>query len=189
MSRSLSASTVADRREATRATIRGMPRQGMTPEPDLSCDLVRLVPITQKLMRALLADAPTSDLSWAPGFPPATLLPFLHQIAADESLLGPFYGYVIVRQSDGLAVGDVGFRGPPGADGRVEIGYALVPAARGEGLATAAVRLLVDWATAKPEVDAVTARVELENEASQRLLGRLDFVGDGEHDGVMRFIR
>jgi RimJ/RimL family protein N-acetyltransferase len=165
-----------------------MPLHGSSSESELRSDRVRLVPIDRGLMRAFLAGVPTPDLAWERGFPASTLLPFLQQIARDESLLGAFYAYVIVRQSDGHAVGDVGFRGPPGSDGRVEIGYALVPAARGEGLATEAVGLLADWAREQPGVDAVTARVDPENDASQRLLRRLDFAPDGQHDGLMRFV-
>jgi RimJ/RimL family protein N-acetyltransferase len=117
--------------------------QGRSPlEPDLSCDLVRLVAIGRDMAHALLTGVPTPDLAWEEGFPSASLLEFMNEVTRDETLLWPFYAYVIVRQRDGLAVGDAGFRGPPGEGGRVEIGYALVPWARGEGLATAAVRLL-----------------------------------------------
>jgi RimJ/RimL family protein N-acetyltransferase len=165
-----------------------MPLVESSPGPEVSDDLVRLVPISQELVRALLAGVPTPALAWEAGFPAAALLPFLEEITLDETLLGPFYAYVIVRQKDGLAVGDVGFRGPPGQDGQVEIGYALVPAARGEGLAARAVRLLADWARAQPGVDVVTARVDPQNKPSQRLLRRLDFIADGEHDGLLQFI-
>ena len=46
---------------------------------------------------------------------------------------------------DDQVVGDIGFHGPP-ADGSVEIGYAVVPARRGQGLATRACALIVEMA-------------------------------------------
>ena len=49
----------------------------------------------------------------------------------------PFGYYQIRRQSDRLAIGGVGFKGPPDG-GVVEIGDGLVPSARGHGYATEA---------------------------------------------------
>ena len=102
--------------------------------------------------------------------------------------LEPFFAYVIVRRSDGRAVGDAGFHGPPDEDGVVEIGYALVPAARGTGLAAEATRLLVEWARAQPGVRSVIARVEPSNGPSRRLLEHLGFARDGERGGLDRFV-
>lgn len=70
------------------------------------------------------------------GLPPPPLLASLQRVIDDPDgpvWFGPFYAYVIVRRADGLAVGDAGFSGPPGGDGEVELGYALVPGARGLG--------------------------------------------------------
>ena len=94
---------------------------------------------------------------------------------------------MIVRLADGLAVGDAGFHGPP-EDGEVEIGYALVPAARGNGLAAEATGLLVEWARSQPGVVSVAARVDPSNAPSRRLLERLGFARDGERGGLDRFI-
>jgi RimJ/RimL family protein N-acetyltransferase len=85
-------------------------------------------------------------------------------------------------------VGDAGFHGPPGLNGEVEIGYALVPSARGTGLAADATRLLVEWARSQPGVRTVTARVEPSNTPSRRLLERLGFAPDGERGGFDRFV-
>jgi [ribosomal protein S5]-alanine N-acetyltransferase len=79
-------------------------------------------------------------------------------------------------------------RRTPNADGEVEIGYALVPAARGMGLARESVELLVSWAQSQPGVRAITTRVEPGNVASERLLERLHFMCQGEHEGMQRFV-
>ena len=116
------------------------------------------------------------------------VLDIARTIAAASEPLGPFLAYVIVLESDGMAIGDAGFHGPPNADGELEVGYALVPAARGLGLASEAVGLLIAWAQTQPAVRAITARVDLGNVASERLLRRLGFASQGEHDGMRRFV-
>ena len=138
----------------------------------------------------MLAGRPEPDLPWEEGFPLPSVRGALERIVvADGSglALQPFFAYVIVRRSDGLAVGDAGFHGPP-RDGEVEIGYALVPAARGDGLAGEATGLLVDWARAQPGVRRVAARVDPSNEASRRLLEKLGFVRDGNRGGLDRYL-
>jgi RimJ/RimL family protein N-acetyltransferase len=69
----------------------------------------------------------------------------------------------------------------------LEIGYALVPTARGVGLAGEAVSLLIAWARSQPGVRTITARVDHGNVASERLLKRLGFASDGEDNGRQRF--
>jgi RimJ/RimL family protein N-acetyltransferase len=156
--------------------------------PVLSGPRVRVEPIDGPLARAMLAGVPGSALEWAEGFPMAPVLEIARTIAAAEEPLGPFLAYVVVSLADGRAIGDAGFHGPPNSAGEVEIGYALVPGARGEGLAREAVALLVAWAQTQPEVRAVTARVDRGNVASERLLARLGFSADGEEGGLTRFV-
>ena len=157
----------------------------------LSNERVRLDPITARLARAMLLGRPEPDLPWADGFPLPSVRGALERIVTAEGTgleLQPFFAYVIVRRSDGLAVGDAGFHGPPSEDGEVEIGYALVPCARGTGLAGEATRLLVEWARAQPGVRTVAARVEPTNTPSRRLLERLGFAPDGVRGGLDRFV-
>lgn len=118
----------------------------------------------------------------------APVLGIARKIAAATEPLGPFLAYVIVREADGRAIGDAGFHGPPNAEGELELGYAVVPAARRQGFANQASELLIAWARSQPGVRAITARVEPGNTASQRLLDRLGFVRDGEREGMQRFI-
>ena len=115
------------------------------------------------------------------------VLGIAQRIAAASEVLGPFSAYVTVLQSDGTAIGDAGFHGPPNNEGELEIGYALVPAARGLGLASEAVKLLIAWAQSQPGVRAMTARVDRGNVASQRLLNRLGFACTVEDNGMQRF--
>jgi RimJ/RimL family protein N-acetyltransferase len=76
---------------------------------------------------------------------------------------------------DGIVVGELGTKGPPHPDGRVEIGYGLAAPSRGRGLGTRAVGILVDWLLGRDDVRSVIAHVDPENHPSSRLLLRLGF--------------
>ncbi|MFI8189641.1 GNAT family N-acetyltransferase [Streptomyces sp. NPDC085946] len=101
----------------------------------------------------------------------------------EEGVLRPEWGmYALVRREDGRAVGAMGFHGIPDEDGRVEVGYDLVPGARGRGYATEALRALSAWALAQDGVTAVLAVVERSNVPSQNVVARAGFtrVADDE---------
>ncbi|HEX8645635.1 MAG TPA: GNAT family N-acetyltransferase [Thermoleophilaceae bacterium] len=76
-------------------------------------------------------------------------------------------------------IGWGGFKGAP-ADGVVELGYAIAPAERGRGLATAAVEAMLREAFADPAVTAVIAHTLPEANASTRVLEKSGFRRDGE---------
>jgi RimJ/RimL family protein N-acetyltransferase len=137
----------------------------------------------------MLAGVPDPGWAWEEGFPMTPVLGIARRIAAAAEPLGPFLAYVIVRQADGKAIGDAGFHGPPDPAGKVELGYALVPAARGQGFARESLELLMAWAGSQPGVRSFLARVESGNTASEGLLERLGFVRDGERGGLQLFTR
>ncbi|MFE4665380.1 GNAT family N-acetyltransferase [Streptomyces sp. NPDC056716] len=93
-----------------------------------------------------------------------------------EGVLRPRFGvFVLVRRADDLAIGGMGFHSAPDGDGRVEIGYDLVAAARGRGYATEALRGLAGWALAQDDVRCLFATVEPDNAASRAVLARAGF--------------
>jgi RimJ/RimL family protein N-acetyltransferase len=105
--------------------------------------------------------------------------------AAEAGRYDPAWGiFAIVRPDDGLAIGGVGFHGPP-VDGLVEIGFDLVPAARGQGYAAESVRVLSRWALARDEVTTVVGRTEPDNVASQRVMESAGFVRVPGPEGEM----
>jgi GNAT superfamily N-acetyltransferase len=83
--------------------------------------------------------------------------------------------WLVVRRADGRIVGDLGTHGPPDHEGCVEIGYALAPSARGQGIGTAAVAALVSRLAAVPGIGRLTAVTGAQNTASRRLLERQGF--------------
>ena len=96
----------------------------------------------------------------------------------------------VVRAFDGLVVGSIGFYGPPEeVDGvlEAEIGYGLVAEARGRGVATEAVRALLQHADSAGV--RVRASVVPGNSASLRVLASCGFTdlrgSNGEGELVM----
>jgi RimJ/RimL family protein N-acetyltransferase len=85
----------------------------------------------------------------------------------------PFGYYRITRLADGRAIGGLGFKGRP-AGGCVEIGYGLVPSARGHGYAAEAVIALLTVA-AGHGLSRVIADTAPDNISSQRTLVRAGF--------------
>jgi ribosomal-protein-alanine N-acetyltransferase len=89
----------------------------------------------------------------------------------------------IIRREAGLprqAIGYLNFHAAPDQHGMVEIGYTLLPAARGQGYAIEAVRAAFDWATRVHGVRRFRASVAPDNERSLNLIGKLGFVRKGE---------
>ena len=81
--------------------------------------------------------------------------------------------------TDAELVGWGGFKGPP-RDGCVEVGYEIAPSRQGHGLATAALRAMVDEALADARVERVIAHTLPERNASNRVLEKVGFRFDGE---------
>jgi RimJ/RimL family protein N-acetyltransferase len=125
--------------------------------------------------RALLQGKADPERPWLAGYPiQGTLIAVEAFLRAIDNGADPgAYGvYQLVRSSDGRVVGDIGFHGPPNPGGSVTVGYGLAPAARGQGYATEALRALVAWALAQPEVAAVEADTTHANLPSQRVMER-----------------
>jgi RimJ/RimL family protein N-acetyltransferase len=55
-------------------------------------------------------------------------------------------GFTMMDRISGAVVGTCGFKGPPGADGTVEIAYGVAPDQQGKGYATEAAEALVAYA-------------------------------------------
>ena len=79
----------------------------------------------------------------------------------------------MLRKSDGLIIGDAGFKGKPDANQQVEVGYGFLESEWGKGYATEAVECLLDWAFHKKDVIKVIAETDLDNIGSIRVLEKL----------------
>jgi RimJ/RimL family protein N-acetyltransferase len=125
--------------------------------------------------RALLRGKADPERPWMTGYPiQGTLIAVEAFVRALDNGADPgAYGvYQLVRSSDAVVVGDIGFHGPPSPRGSVTVGYGLAPGARGQGYATEALRAVLAWALAQPGVASVEADTTHANLASQRVMER-----------------
>ena len=123
---------------------------------------------------------PADYAAWHPDYPLPDTVDALQLLLAAHEAMGtqadlPRWWVHEIRVA-GEVVGDVGFHGPPAADGPVvvEIGYAVVPSLRGHGVASRACALLLEQAW-RDGAERVLADTEPDNLASRAVLRRNGF--------------
>ena len=86
----------------------------------------------------------------------------------------------MVHSAIGSVIGVASFKGPPSADGVVEIAYGVVPDFQGQGYATEAAGALVEFAIDSGRVSTVRAHTLPQPNASTRVLKKCGFRFVGE---------
>ena len=103
----------------------------------------------------------------------------LDQVAQEPAALD-WIARAAVDARTGSVVGHVGFHAPPDYRGMVEVAYAVDPALRRRGYATAMLRTALTWAAAEPSVHFVRASISPDNAASLATLRPFGFHHVGE---------
>ena len=125
----------------------------------------------------------------------ATDLPLLDEWRQDPEAEGEFndfglprtpaavQGNQLVVEADGEAVGTVSWQevryGPNDESRALNIGIALIPAARGRGYGSTAQRMLAAYLFASTPVNRVEASTDVENIGEQKALERAGFTREG----------
>ncbi|WTF80821.1 GNAT family N-acetyltransferase [Streptomyces sp. NBC_01594] len=149
-----------------------------------------LHPLTPAEAECVVQGRPGPDALWAPDYPNdgdrAGARHFLEH-CADTGNPHPFGAYEIRLRENGHAIGGAGFHGVPDDRGQVTIGYGLIPAMRGKGYASEALRALLEIARAAG-VASVRGDADLDNTASQHVMAAagMHFVGE---DDLLRHYR
>jgi RimJ/RimL family protein N-acetyltransferase len=155
---------------------------------DLHTERLILHPIDTDEAERIVARRRGPEDFWAQDFPfdgdVIGLTAFLRATAANGDQR-PFGHYRITRTADGQAIGGIGFKGRPD-NGSVEIGYGLVPSARGNGYAAEAARALVALAR-QQGLSRIVADTDEDNVASQRTLERAGFTQTGANGDLYRY--
>jgi RimJ/RimL family protein N-acetyltransferase len=127
----------------------------------------------------LVLQTPDEVLALVEALPPADRaevspdwLARLRATAADDPWSLSFSA---VERASGSAAGGCAFKGPPDADGVVELSYGTNPDYRGRGYATEAARALTEFAFASGRVRLVRAHSRPDNTASARVLEKCGF--------------
>lgn len=131
---------------------------------------LQVYPMTDHEMRALITDEQDDGLRQAYGEMLA-----LSEAHPEER---QWYAAWTIERKDGVRIGDLCFKGLTD-DGRVEIGYGLLPEYQGQGYATEAVIATVEWALSQLSVTAVEAETDPNNIASQKVLKKAGFLPTG----------
>ncbi len=97
---------------------------------------------------------------------------------------------ILIGNDSPILCGSVGFKGPPDKRGTVEIGYSVLPAFHGQGLATEMVAGIVQWVKQQPQVEQIEAETSIDNKASIRVLEKNSFIcaGAGLEPNTIRFL-
>lgn len=135
-------------------------------------------------------DAGAGDAPWADGYPldgdSRACAAYVTQLPFD---CGPQarsdFGYYQILE-DGKVIGGIGFHGPPRA-GVAEVGYGVVPAVRGRGVATQALRLAVEIARCSGKVSRLVGRTTPDNLASQQVMRSVGMAVVGQDDEFLHF--
>lgn len=145
----------------------------------LETQRLKLIPFTLELKKAALTDrARLTEMlgvaipdAW-PGADMLEALPhFIEVIKQDPA--GLVWDGIIIHKADLVAIGGIGFHGPPDGAGMVEIGYNIIPAYEGHGYATEMARRVIDWAFHTSGIQMITAECLDDNIGSIRVLEKV----------------
>jgi [ribosomal protein S5]-alanine N-acetyltransferase len=89
-------------------------------------------------------------------------------------------GFGVVDREARAIIGSAAFKGPPDAEGVVEVAYGIVPSFQGRGYAAEATEALMDFARADSRVTRVRAHTMPTPNASTRVLTKCGFTHLGE---------
>jgi len=160
---------------------------------------LRLVPVSTPTIEAALAGnealaaalAATVPDTWPPELLDQPALEFTRDLLtrrpeADGWL---FYFVLLPEATAARLIGVVGYKGPPDAEGTVEVGYGIVADQQRRGFATEATGALVERAFGLETVRAVIAETLPGLIPSIGVLKKLGFrfVGEGSEPGVIRY--
>jgi RimJ/RimL family protein N-acetyltransferase len=166
--------------------------------PPLTIDTIRLILVAadRDIARAAWMDVDYLEIlldarippTWPPPLMDDTLAFTAETLDAHPDQAG-WWAWYFVRRSDRMLVGAGGLKGPPLADGTVEIGYSLFEEFHRQGYGTEAAGGLIEWAFSHPGVTRVVAETYPELTGSIRVMEKngLRFIGAGSEDRVIRF--
>jgi ribosomal-protein-alanine N-acetyltransferase len=161
---------------------------------------LQLIPATVDMVLAAL-EGPTAlaaslDVVVPDTWPPELLDPqalnfMIDRLGEDPEQAEWWLHFVVLARgaTSPTLIGSVGYKGPPSADGTVEVGYGIVRDHQRRGYASEAVRGLLAHAFALPTVRRIVAETFPELTPSIGVLRKCGFglIGEGSEPGVIRF--
>lgn len=127
----------------------------------------------------------TQYLTWNPHTDPAETREYLTYVG-QRYRTGDFYDWAVVDRESGHMIGTCGFTSFNCPHDTAEIGYVLNPAYQGKGLATEAVRRVLDFGFDELGLHRIEAHFMEGNDASRRLMERVGMAFEGYARESMR---
>lgn len=81
-----------------------------------------------------------------------------------------FGAWLFIDRADNIVIGDGGFKGPPGENHKIDIGYGIIEGRQRQGYAFEAVTALIKWGFSQDNVRKITANCLISNAPSHGLL-------------------
>ena len=100
-------------------------------------------------------------------------LPKMKRSPRDNYLFHTFW--LIIEKKSKTIIAELGFKGAPGKDGGIEIGYGTLPEKRRMGFMTEAVGGMIQWAKGRPDLRYILAETDEQNKASIRVVEKNNF--------------
>lgn len=154
-----------------------------------------LIPFTTSICNAILNDdfnvLTNYGLNAGNGYPDDETLATLPRILINLGKVpqpSGFESWMVVLKSSNTIIGDVGFKDLPDHKGAVDIGYGIIESEHRKGYALEATAGLINWAFNQPQVKVITARSLTDNIPSARVLQKLHFTSESEHDGMVHWV-
>jgi RimJ/RimL family protein N-acetyltransferase len=138
----------------------------------LTVNLELLLQSSEEVLASIEAMSPADRAEVSPAW--------VAQMKASSAADPWTHGFAVVHRASGARIGSCGYKGPPGAEGVVEIAYGIDPAYQGRGYATEAARALIAFALDTGQVRVVCAHTRPEKNASTRVLTKCGFEWMGE---------
>jgi RimJ/RimL family protein N-acetyltransferase len=152
------------------------------PDPELADDVIRLRAPADQDIPAITAACQDPDIQHYTFVP----VPYSEEHARDwvdgaaaRAAAGEALNLVIADAADrATLLGTVGLLRPDWVQRTIEIGYLVVPQARGHGYAVRAAKLLAPWALKTLDLARVACDVDVHNTASRQVAERAGFVAE-----------
>ncbi|MEK9519929.1 GNAT family N-acetyltransferase [Streptomyces venezuelae] len=160
----------------------------MKVEPVATARLL-LCPLTVEVAGAIVGGEPGPGGVWAEGYPGVADVAVAGRVVrrwVEDGDPGVFGAYEIRLLGSDLAIGGIGFHGPPDEIGVVTVGYGLVPSERGKGYASEALRALVE-AARRAGASGVKGDADLDNPPSHRVMEAAGMRCVAEDDKLRHF--
>jgi RimJ/RimL family protein N-acetyltransferase len=152
------------------------------PEPAPADELIRLRQLRADDLGAFKSGAADRDVRAFAHLPPpdeAAILAYIEQRTPADWSSGAVARFAVADAASDELLGGTMLFDIEWEDLRAEVGYWVVPAARGRGIAVHALRLTARWAFESLGLKRLQALTYPENEGGQRVALRAGFVRDG----------